>query len=107
MQPVGMHLKEGNRWAKKAQIIPWLEIERRYAALFKLERQCGKAALALGACIIQAVYDFSDEETALQIQENLYLQYFRGYFGCDDEYAWWARRWAGLRKFTVCSADII
>ena len=33
-QPVGMNLKESNRWVKKAQTIPWLEIENRYAALF-------------------------------------------------------------------------
>ena len=31
-QPVGMNLKESNRWVKKAQTIPWLEIEKRYAA---------------------------------------------------------------------------
>ena len=41
--------------------------------------------LALGACIIQAEYGFSDEETALMIQENPYLQYFCGYPGYDDE----------------------
>ena len=40
--------------------------------------------LALGACIIQAEYGYSDEETALQIQENPYLQYFCGYAGYDD-----------------------
>ena len=28
-QPVGMNLKESNRWVKKAQTIPWLEIEKR------------------------------------------------------------------------------
>ena len=33
-QPVGMNLKESNRWVKKAQTIPWSEIEKRYAALF-------------------------------------------------------------------------
>ena len=33
-QPAGMNLKESNRWVKKAQTIPWLEIEKRYAALF-------------------------------------------------------------------------
>ena len=32
--------------------------------------------LALGACIIQSEYGFSDEETALQIQEGPYLQFF-------------------------------
>ena len=85
-QPVGMHLKEDNRWVKKAQSIPWLEIEKRYAALFTNRR--GNVAkplrLALGACIIQAEYGYSDEETALQIQEAPYLQYFCGYAGYDD-----------------------
>ena len=33
-QPVGMNLKESNRWVKKAQTIPWPDIERRYARLF-------------------------------------------------------------------------
>ena len=85
-QPVGMHLKEDNRWVKKAQIIPWTEIEKRYAALFTNRK--GNVAkplrLALGACIIQVEYGYSDEETALQIQENPYLQYFCGYPGYDD-----------------------
>ena len=85
-QPVGMHLKEDNRWVKKAQTIPWLEIEKRYAALFTNRK--GNVAkplrLALGACIIQAEYGYSDEETTLQIQENPYLQYFCGYLGYDD-----------------------
>jgi IS5 family transposase len=85
-QPVGMHLKEDNRWVKKAQTIPWLEIEKRYAALFTNRK--GNVAkplrLALGACIIQAEYGYSDEETALQIQETPYLQYFCGYAGYDD-----------------------
>ena len=86
-QPVGMNLKESNRWVKKAQTIPWPEIEKRYAALFTNRK--GNVAkplrLALGACIIQAEYGYSDEETALQIQENPYLQYFCGYSGYDDE----------------------
>lgn len=86
-QPVGMNLKESNRWVKKAQTIPWPEIEKRYAALFTNRK--GNVAkplrLALGACIIQAEYGYSDEETVLQIQENPYLQYFCGYPGYDDE----------------------
>lgn len=85
-QPVGMNLKENNRWVKKAQTIPWPEMEKRYAALFTNRK--GNVAkplrLALGACIIQAEYGYSDEETALQIQENPYLQYFCGYPGYDD-----------------------
>nr|WP_303193885.1 transposase [Ruthenibacterium lactatiformans] len=72
-----MNLKENNRCVKKAQTIPWPEIKTQYAAL--LTNRKGNVAkplrLALGACIIQAKYGYFDEETALQIQENLYLQY--------------------------------
>ena len=86
-QPVGMNLKESNRWVKKAQTIPWPEIEKHYAALFTNRK--GNVPkplrLALGACIIQAEYGYSDEETALQVQENPYLQYVCGYPGYDDE----------------------
>lgn len=85
-QPVGMNLKENNRWVKKAQTIPWIEIEKRYAALFTNRK--GNVAkplrLALGACIIQTEYGYSDDEITLQIQENPYLQYFCGYAGYDD-----------------------
>ena len=33
-QPVGMNLKSSNRWVKRAQTIPWNEIEKKYAKLF-------------------------------------------------------------------------
>ena len=66
-QPVGMNLKESNRWVKKAQTIPWPEIEKRYAALFTNRK--GNVAkplrLAPGACIIQAEYGYTDEEKRL------------------------------------------
>lgn len=85
-QPIGMKMNSENRWVKKAGIIPWAEIEQRYAKLFTNRK--GNVAkplrLALGACIIQAEYGYSDEETALQIQETAYLQYFCVYTGYDD-----------------------
>ncbi|MBP1737388.1 MAG: transposase family protein, partial [Oscillospiraceae bacterium] len=85
-QPVGMKMNPENRWVKKAEIIPWTEIEQRCAKLFTNKK--GNAAkplrLALGACIIQAEYRFSDEETAQMIQEHPYFQYFCGYPGYDD-----------------------
>lgn len=80
-QPVGMKMNLENRWITKADSIPWLEIEKEYAKLFANRK--GNIAkplrLALGSCIIQAEYGFSDEETALMIQENPYLQYFCGF----------------------------
>jgi len=82
----GLKLNPENRWIKKARSIPWEEIEMRYAKFFTNKK--GNVAkplrLALGACIIQAEYGFSDEETALQIQEGPYLQYFCGYREYDD-----------------------
>ena len=75
-QPVGMNLKERSRWVKKAQTIPWPEIEKRCAALFTNRK--GNVAkplrLALGACIIQAEYGFSDEK--LSFDPSL-MVYFR------------------------------
>jgi len=83
---VGFRLNPENRWIKKARSIPWEEIELRYAELFTNRK--GNVAkplrLALGACIIQAEYGYSDEETALQIQEGAYLQYFCSYREYDD-----------------------
>ena len=35
-QPIGMNLKNSNRWVKRAQTIPWLEIEKKYAKLFSV-----------------------------------------------------------------------
>jgi hypothetical protein len=51
--PIGMKLSPNNRWVKKAETIPWDEIEKRYAKLFTNRK--GNVAkplrLALGACI--------------------------------------------------------
>lgn len=80
-QPVGMEMNPDNRWIKKADSIPWGEIEQKYAKLFANRK--GNVAkplhLALGSLIIQLEYGFSDEETAQMIQENPYLQYFCGF----------------------------
>lgn len=80
-QPVGMEMSPDNRWVKKADSIPWLEIEQKYAKLF-INRKGNVAKplrIAFGACLIQAEYGYSDEETALMIQESPYLQYFCGF----------------------------
>lgn len=86
-QPVGMKMSAENRWVKKAESIPWDEIEQRYAKLFTNRK--GNVAkplrLALGACIIQSEYGYSDEEVRLQIQEGPYLQFFCGFAEYKDE----------------------
>lgn len=79
-QPMGLKMDLNNRWVKKAETMPWEKIEKRYAKLFSNRK--GNVAkplrLALGACIIQNEYGYSDEETVLQIQETPYLQFFCG-----------------------------
>ena len=84
---VGVNLKEDNRWVKRAQTIPWRKIEKQYANLLTNREKIADQPfrLALGACIIQEEYGFSDEETVLMIQENPYLQYFCGYSHYDDK----------------------
>jgi hypothetical protein len=85
--PMGVTISPDNRWVKKAELIPWEEIELRYAALFKNRK--GNVAkplrLALGALLIQTQYHYSDVETPLQIQETPCLQYFCGLPEYKDE----------------------
>ena len=65
-QPVGMHLTNSNRWVKKARLIPWTEIEKRYAKLFC--NRNGNVAkplrLALGACLIPGEYGYSGDQNS-------------------------------------------
>ncbi|MGX6980278.1 IS5 family transposase [Vagococcus elongatus] len=86
-QPMGLTMNPENRWIKKAERIPWRELEKDYAKNFR--NQKGNVAkplrMALGALLIQKEYGYSDEETVLQIQENPYLQFFIGLPGYQDE----------------------
>ena len=85
--PMGVKISTDNRWVKKAALIPWEEIEKRYAALFKNRK--GNVAkplrLALGSLIIQTERGISDVETALQIKETPCLQYFCGMPTYEDK----------------------
>lgn len=81
--PFDGKLNPKNRWCRLAAIIPWAEIEERYARNFKSQR--GQAAysvrVALGALIIQNLKSLSDREVVEEISENPYLQYFLGFPG--------------------------
>jgi hypothetical protein len=46
--PIGMKLSPNNRWVKKADTIPWDEIEKRYAKLFTNRK--GNVAKPLQSC---------------------------------------------------------
>ncbi|MDR3156988.1 MAG: hypothetical protein LBT69_03640 [Lactobacillales bacterium] len=68
-QPMGLSLNPNNRWVKKAELVPWLELESEYAKKFKNKK--GNVAkplrMALSSLLIQREYNFSDEEIVLQI----------------------------------------
>ncbi len=70
--PFGGKLSGGNRWIKLAELIPWDELEDDYAAQFS--KDFGAPAkpfrMALGALIIKARLELTDEEKVEQIKEN-------------------------------------
>lgn len=72
-------LNENNRWIKLSKIIPWDEIEIKYAKKFKKKGNSAKnARIALGSLIIQQTLNCSDRELVNQVSENPYLQFFIG-----------------------------
>jgi len=80
--PFAQKLDSKNRWAVLGRLIPWDDIVGIY---FKVMRNSVIGAssinprVALGALIIKHLANLSDEETILQIQENMYMQYFLGF----------------------------
>lgn len=85
-QPMGLTMNPENRWIKKAELIPWSDLEKMYAKHFRNKK--GNVAkplrMALGSLLIQKEYGYSDEETVAQIQENPYLQFFIGLPGYQE-----------------------
>ena len=79
-QPLGMKMNPENRWIKKAELIPWNDIEDRYAQLFPsgTGMPAKPLRMALGSLLIQKQYSYSDRELVEQIIENPYSQYFIG-----------------------------
>ncbi len=83
----GGKLKPTNRWVILADLIPWKQIEEKYAELFCKDngRPAFPVRVALGALILKEKMKSADEELVLQIQESQYLQYFLGFEGYRDE----------------------
>jgi len=78
--PCGGKLSGDNRWIKLAELIPWNELEHYNATQFC--KGFGAPAkpfrMALGALIIKACLNLTDEELVEQIKENPYLKFFIG-----------------------------
>jgi hypothetical protein len=98
---VGGKLRSDNRWVKLAKQIPWDEIEELYASSLSGTGQGAPALsvrIALGALIIKERLRTSDEETAEQIRENPYLQYFLGLKQYEDKAVFHPTMFVHFRK---------
>ena len=86
--PFGGKLRSDNRWVIMAKLMPWDEVEQKYAMQFhdcQIGAPAKSARVALGSLMIKERLKTTDEETVEQIKENPYLQFFLGYEYYNDE----------------------
>ena len=99
--PFAQHLFPLNRWVVLAGQIPWDSLVNVYQKQMH-NTQTGadgiNARVAIGAIIIKHMCGFSDRETVLQIQENMYMQYFIGYSSFSNEEPFDPSLFVELRK---------
>jgi IS5 family transposase len=99
--PFSHQLLSTNRWVILANRIPWDALVSSYNR--QLGNQFSGAGsinprVAIGALIIKHLCNISDRETILQIQENMYMQYFIGYSSFSNEAPFDASLFVDIRK---------
>jgi transposase, IS5 family len=99
--PFSNHLVSTNRWVILARSIPWDALVNTYNRQLE-NRFTGAGSInprvAIGAIIIKHLCNISDRETILQIQENMYMQYFIGYSSFSNEIPFDASLFVDIRK---------
>lgn len=85
--PFEQQLTSENRWVKLATIMPWDRIVGLYQKQFPSNegRPPINGRIVIGTIIIKNMLNLSDRETILQIQENMFMQYFLGYSSFTNE----------------------
>jgi hypothetical protein len=85
--PFGGKPDSENRWVLLSQLIPWEELEEAYAPQFSatVGAPAKPVRLAFGSLDIRQRLGLTDEETARQIQENAYIQFFLGFSGYSSK----------------------
>jgi len=86
--PFEQELNPQNRWVILAYKLPWDEVvivydKQMHNGITGASHINGR--VVLGALVIKHLLNLSDEETILQLQENMYMQYFIGYSGFSNE----------------------
>ncbi len=99
--PFAKSLNPNNRWFILARKIPWDLLVSTYQNQMG-NTQTGAEGInprvAIGAMIIKHMCNISDRETILQIQENVYMQYFIGFSSFSDEEAFDPSLFVEFRK---------
>lgn len=89
LSPFGNKLRADNRWVKLASLMPWAVVEECYAESLAgtgMGRSALPGRVAFGSLIIKERLGTTDEETAEQIRENPYLQFFLGLSEFREDY---------------------
>jgi len=98
--PFDQLLTRENRWVKLCALIPWDKIVRQYDQQFNASE--GRPALSgrivIGAVVIKHMLALSDRETILQIQENMFMQYFLGYSTFTNDAAFSPSLFVAIRE---------
>ena len=98
--PFEQALTTENRWVKLSSLIPWDSIVNLYDKQFKSTegRPPINGRIIIGAVIIKHMLDLTDRETIMQIQENMFMQYFLGYSSFTNEAPFDASLFVDIRK---------
>ena len=86
--PFSQQLNPNNRWVVLAHKIPWDLLVSTYKIRLNNSNMGADGInprVAIGAMILKHICNTSDRETVLQIQENMYMQYFIGYSSFSNE----------------------
>lgn len=86
--PFAQKLEPNNRWVKLAHQIPWDLLVTTYQSQLNNSQRGAEGInprVAIGAMILKHICNISDRETVMQIQENMYMQYFIGYSSFSNE----------------------
>jgi len=98
--PFQADLSADNRWVKLASIVPWDTFANLYISLMnpKHGRPGISPRIILGALIIKHKENLSDEKTILAIQENVYMQFFVGLKGFQNDKIFDSSLFVTIRK---------
>lgn len=98
--PFEQLLSKTNRWVQLSKLLPWDRVVSLYEAQFKSKegRPPVNGRFVIGAVIIKHMLELTDRETILQIQENVFMQYFIGYSSFTNEAPFDASLFVDIRE---------